>query len=149
VGKTLGYMITWTTYGTWLQGDKRGYVKKGRTLPGNKSLRDSNTRLQSQDAIWLSPDQQQIVREAIIREAVSHGQRMYALTVQSNHVHLVVEYSHLPIGTIVAYYKKAGRLTLKATNQSGKLWTRGYDKRYCFDREALDQRIRYVQDHNT
>ncbi len=25
----IGYMLTWTTYGTWLRGDKRGYVKDG------------------------------------------------------------------------------------------------------------------------
>jgi REP element-mobilizing transposase RayT len=142
-------MITLTTYGTWLQGDKRGYVKKGKTLPGNKSLMDSNARMQSQNAIWLSADQRQIVREAIVREAASRGQHIYALAVRSNHVHLIIEYSHVPIGAIVAYYKKAGRLALKAADHSGKLWTRGYDKRYCFDSSTLKQRIKYVQDHNT
>ena len=34
--KTLGYMITLTTYGTWLQGDKRGYVKNGITYLSNE-----------------------------------------------------------------------------------------------------------------
>ena len=33
MAKTLGYMITWTTYGTWLQGDERGYVKDGNICP--------------------------------------------------------------------------------------------------------------------
>jgi len=28
----IGCMITWTTYGSWLQGDKRGYVKDGKIL---------------------------------------------------------------------------------------------------------------------
>jgi len=36
--KTLGYMLTWTTYGSWLQGDERGYVKDGQTLRGDKEL---------------------------------------------------------------------------------------------------------------
>ena len=27
-------------------------------------------------------------------------------------------------------------------------WTRGYDKRFCFDRTALKQKIKYVQDHD-
>jgi hypothetical protein len=36
--KTLGYMITFTTHGTWLQGDERGFVKELRA-PLNK-LRD-------------------------------------------------------------------------------------------------------------
>ena len=25
----VGIMVTWTTYGTWLPGDARGYVEKG------------------------------------------------------------------------------------------------------------------------
>jgi len=29
MAKTLGYMITWTTYGTWLQGGEKGFVKNG------------------------------------------------------------------------------------------------------------------------
>ncbi len=29
MGKTLGYMVTWTTYGSRLQGDARGFVKDG------------------------------------------------------------------------------------------------------------------------
>jgi len=121
LGRTLGYMITWTTYGTWLQGDERGYVKKGETLPGNRGLKDSNRQAQSQDAVWLSPDHQRIVREAIVREAASQEQHIYALSVQSNHVHLVVEYSDIPIGTTVAYCKKAGRLALRAVNLTGKV----------------------------
>lgn len=28
----IGYMITLTTYGSWMQGDKRGYVKKWKNL---------------------------------------------------------------------------------------------------------------------
>jgi len=27
MARMIGYMLTWTTYRTWLQGDKRGYVK--------------------------------------------------------------------------------------------------------------------------
>jgi len=38
MSKTLGYMLTWTTYGTWLQGDERGYVKDGQVLRGDKKL---------------------------------------------------------------------------------------------------------------
>jgi len=27
--RLFGYMLTWTTYGTWVQGDRRGFVKDG------------------------------------------------------------------------------------------------------------------------
>ena len=148
LAKTLGYMITWTTYGTWLQGDERGYVKNGQTYDGNKALMQRNKKLQAQDMIKLSRNQQQVVRKAITEEAELQDQRIYALSVQSNHVHIVAEYIRQPISKIVAYYKKSARLALKATGHSGKIWTKGYDKRFCFDRAALEQRIKYVQDHN-
>ena len=148
MAKTLGYMITWTIYGTWLQGDERGYVKNGRICPGNKALMQSNKQLQLQDAIRLSSAQQQVVRKAIIEEAASRGQRIYALAVQPTHIHIVAEYVPQPIGKVVAFYKKADRLALKTLGHNGKLWTRGYDKRFCFDEESLRRRIRYVDSQN-
>jgi len=30
-GEPIAYLITWTTYGTWLPGDERGWQKKNRT----------------------------------------------------------------------------------------------------------------------
>jgi len=148
VAKTLGYMITWTTYGTWLQGDERGYLKDGTIYPGNKALMESNRQLQLQDAIRLSRIQQQVVQKAIFEEAASQGQRIYALAVQSNHIHMVAENIPQPISKVVAYYKKAARLALKAMGHNGKLWTKGYDKGFCFDEARLKERIKYVESHN-
>jgi REP element-mobilizing transposase RayT len=147
VAKTLGYMITWTTYGTWLQGDERGYVKNGKTYPGNQALKTANESSQSAEPVLLSKTEKQIVRQAIIKEAALQGQQIYALSVCSNHVHVVCEYIQEPISKIVAYYKKAARLSLKSAGRAGKVWTRGYDKRFCFDRTTLKQKIKYVQDH--
>jgi len=148
MAKTLGYMITWTTYGTWLQGDERGYVKNSRIYPANKALMQANRQLQLQGSVKLSKHQQRIVRQAISKEAVLQGQRIYALSVQSNHVHIVVQYIPQPIYKIVAHYKKAARIALKAEGHNGKLWTRGYDKRFCFDEMTLNEKIKYVQSHN-
>jgi len=147
MAKTLGYLLTWTTYGTWLQGDERGYVKNGKTYPGNKALKKANESSQSSEAVLLSKTEKQIVRQAIIKEAALHGQQIYALSVCSNHVHVVAGYIEKPISKIVAYYKKAARLALKSTGRTGKVWTRGYGKRFCFDRTTLKQEIKYVVDH--
>lgn len=145
MAKTLGYMITFTTYGTWLQGDERGYVKNGRILPGNETLEQTNEQLQSQEAVVLSKVQQLIVRDVILKEAASRGHRIYALAANATHVHVVAGYTPEPIDDIVAYYKKAARLALKDTGHEGKVWTKGYDKRFCFDQETLQRRIKYVQ----
>jgi REP element-mobilizing transposase RayT len=148
VAKLLGYMITWTTYGTWLQGDERGYVKNGQIYSGNDHLMRANKQLQLQDEIRLTKIQQQIVQEAIIKEAQAQGQQVLALSVNTTHVHIVSENISKPISNIVAYYKKAARLALKSIGHEGKLWTKGYDKRFCFDQETLQRRIKYVQNQN-
>lgn len=148
MAKTLGYMITFTTYGTWLQGDERGYVKNEKIHPANKSLMQANKQLQVQDAVKLSDVQQQIVKVAIIKEATSRGQKIYALSIQPTHVHIVIEHTSEPVHRIVAYYKSAARVALKGTGHIGKLWTRGYDKRFCFNSEELEWRIQYVVSQN-
>jgi hypothetical protein len=148
VAKLLGYMITFTTYGTWLQGDERGYVKDGTIYPGNESLKQTNKQLQIQEEIRLSKIQQKAVREAIFKEAKTQDQKILALSVNATHVHIVAENNLEPISNIVAYYKKAARFALKSIGHEGKLWTKGYDKRFCFDRALLERRIQYVQQQN-
>lgn len=147
--KTLGYMLTFTTYGTWLQGNERGYIKDGRIHPPNDYFVRTNECLQVQDTVRLSKNQRQLVRQAIVKEAELQGQHIYALVVKPTHVHIVLQYNPQPISKIVAYYKKTARLAIKATGHNGKLWTRGYDKRFCFDKESLERRISYVNGQNS
>jgi len=39
------------------------------------------------------------------------------------------------------------RVALQAKGFVGRVWTRGYDKRYCFDEESLKDRMDYVGRH--
>jgi len=41
MARMIGFMATWTTYGSWLQGSKKGYVKNGTILPANADLEKS------------------------------------------------------------------------------------------------------------
>ncbi|MHC4574072.1 MAG: transposase [Planctomycetota bacterium] len=148
MAKTLGYMITWTTYGSWLQGDKRGFVKKGMTCPANKSLADSNKASLTKKPVRLSKTHRQIVQDAILQKAASLNQRIHALSVSSNHVHILAEYIALPIGQVVSHYKSAAQAALRKAGVAGRVWTRGFDKRYCFDQQGLRTRIDYVNSHN-
>jgi hypothetical protein len=52
----LAYFITWTTYGTWLPGDFRGWIKKnfnGVQRPNVKLEQESRYRM-AEDAIELT-----------------------------------------------------------------------------------------------
>jgi len=148
MAKTLAYMITWATYGTWLQGNERGYVKDGQILPPNQSLEDSNKQNLSKEPVRLSDTHRQIVQNAILEKANELNQKIYVLSVFSNHVHIVAEYIPMPIGLVVRHYKGAAQSALRRTGLSGNIWTKGFDKRYCFDEQTLKKRIDYVKSHN-
>lgn len=148
MARTIGYMITWTTYGTWLQGDKRGFVKEGQIYPPNKRLSQSNKEGLTKRRVKLSQAQRQVVQIAIHRKAAQLNQKILALYVCSNHVHIVADYIPKPIGRVVSHYKNAAQAALRRTGITGRVWTKGFDKRYCFDQETLTIRIDYVRAHD-
>ena len=141
-------MITWTTYGTWLQGDNRGYVKNGKILPANPMLSDSNKQNLTKKPIKLSKTHRTIITKAIYEKAEQLKHKIYALAVSYNHVHIVIDNTPEPIGNIVKYYKMASQVALRKYGITGRLWTKGFDKRYCFDKQTLKSRIEYVNSHD-
>ena len=148
VPKTLGYMLTWTTYGSWLQGDERGYVKDGQTLGGDEELVDLCEKFQKGNTVRLRDNKKDIVRRAILDEAERIGRTIEALAVCGNHVHLVARYSPEPIGQTVSRFKNVAAAALRKHGRGGRVWTRGFDKRFCFDQQDLIRRIQYVKNHS-
>ena len=147
MAKMIGFMATWTTYGTWLQGDRRGYVKNGITLGSNAQLEKSNEELLKHDKIKIPKSLRKTVESAILKEAEEIGQKVYALAICGNHVHIVVESAGEKCGYSVGRFKRAATKALKEYGFSGKVWTKGFDKRYCYNQHDLETRIKYVQRH--
>ena len=140
-------MVTWTTYGTWLQGDKRGYVKGGAILPGDENIKEICQRLQKQPVVILNGDEKKTVQKTILTESEKIGQTIKALAVCTNHVHLVAEPCGESIEKIVSRYKNVAMFALYKFGRNGRIWTRGFDKRFCFTEDELTRRIEYVQRH--
>jgi len=147
MGKMVGYMVTWTTYGSWLQGDRKGWVKGGEVCGGCEELKKVNKIKMGQKKVALSRKAQEVVREAILEEAERTGQNIFAISVQATHVHIVAETIEELIETVVARYKATARKALLAEGYTGRIWTRGYDKRYCYDGSELEARMEYVNGH--
>ena len=145
--ETLGYMVTFTTYGTWLQGDKRGWVKEGIIYEENAELHNVNESNLKGKVVRLKKREKEIVREAICRKAKVRGEEMLAISVWSNHVHIVQRYNGRPIEETVRIYKNTASAALRKKGFEGRVWTRGYDKRFCFDEKELKTRIKYVNEH--
>ena len=64
--KVLGYMLTWTAYGSWLQGDRRKYVKNGQILDPDPSLERKNKENMKYPKVSLNAAQREIIEKAII-----------------------------------------------------------------------------------
>ena len=143
----IGYMLTWTTYGSWLQGDRRGWVKNGKIYHPDSALENANLQQMKSEKVFLSEKQKTIANKAIIDEAITLDQEIFELIVCTNHVHIVAENIRLTIGRVVSHYKNAIRLALQEQDFNGKLWTRSFDKRYCLDLKELNARIEYVRNH--
>ena len=143
----IAYMLTWTTYGTWLQGDRRGWVKNGEIYRPDTALENANLQQMRANQTTLTKEQRLFAAQAIKKEANKLNQEIFALAVCNNHIHLVVENINLPIGRVVSHYKHAVRLALQENGFEGKLWTQGFDKRYCMNTRELDAKIVYVCKH--
>jgi REP element-mobilizing transposase RayT len=141
-------MVTWTMYGNWLPGDNRGYVKNGRILPANNRLLQANKARQKLPTVKLKTREKKIVRKEILAEAEKIGHEIIALAVCTNHVHLLAKPHSQSIEDLVGRYKSLTTRALWEHGRKGRIWTKGYDKRFCFSENELTQRIQYVNKHN-
>lgn len=141
-------MLTWTTYASWLPGDKRGYVQDAKVLHADQRVYSRSAKLQKSPTVKLTAKEKAVVHQTILAEALIAARQIEALAVCSNHVHLVARWSYHPVGQIVSRYKNAAMFALHKLGRSGRIWTRGYHTRFCFTQDELAKRIKYVQHHN-
>ena len=83
MGQLLATMFTFTTYGTWLRGDRRGWVDEGRTFPANPVLEQADAdRMKFPVCLFAATNIFQVGQ--FIGESLRSrlGQRIWALSVQ-------------------------------------------------------------------
>ena len=146
--KVLGYMLTWTAYGSWLQGDRRKYVQDGRIRNPNPSLEIKNKINMNYPKVTLNTAHKEIIAKAIIDESSRLNQKIHAIAVRSNHIHLVTDCKYISAASAVSHYKNAARLAMESNGFVGRLWTKGFSVRYCFEQDQLNNVIQYVNRHN-
>ena len=159
------WFLTWTTYGTWLPGDDRGFVSnvadgngpgKRRNIPGTepaKKMRGLELMARdkmSSDAVYLTHEH---ARELLDQFHETAGYRRWdlaAVSIMRNHVHLVVGVSGDPEPeTILGSFKSYGsrRLNRKfGRPASGTWWTAGGSRRPLRTESSVLAAIAYVRD---
>ncbi len=124
-----GFFITWTVYGTHLQGDARWWRKKGAgEQPPHPRLEQWHRDRLKHDVILLDKEHRRIVAAQIEAHCEHRGWRLWVANPRTNHVHVVV--------TAAGFDGKTVRDQLKA-NATGGL--RRYDTRF-FDRPVWTTR---------
>ncbi len=157
------WLLTWTTYGTWLPGDRRGFVCEVRddtnekvlhNTPGTPcdedmpSLQVYATATMSEDAVWFDHEQAQLVADQLRETAAHRGWWILALAVMANHVHIVVGVPGDPEPEkLLADFKSwATRRLKERCPGKERWWTQSGSKRAKKTPEAIRAAVVYVRD---
>ncbi|QDT39843.1 transposase [Stratiformator vulcanicus] len=143
----LAFLLTWTTYGTWLPGDARGWFKKRtyRQETGDAvRLRRAN-ELMSESAVILSPEQRQVVDAIIRRHAEVQEWNLLAVNARTNHVHVVIGYAGINPKIMRQQFKQWSTRELKKRDPARKKWwTEEGSCRHLNHEEHVEAAVEYV-----
>ncbi|MCE9554101.1 MAG: transposase [Planctomycetes bacterium] len=156
------WFLTWTTYGSWLPGDERGFVAPVRTnsgesvvhnIPGTEYDADI-PNLQRFAAAQLQCDPirlASIQAEALLgqfHETARHRQwKLLAVAIMANHIHIVVGVPGDPKpSNILRDFKSygSGQLNRKWPRPTSETWwTESGSKRKLIDDDSVFAAVQY------
>jgi REP element-mobilizing transposase RayT len=157
------YLLTWTTYGTWLPGDERGFVGRvpdeqgghvTHNLPGEPydadepRLQREALRQRKGAPVKLTREQAGVCVEAFGEVCVRYGVSIDAGAVMANHLHLVVTSDESEGPRLLNLFKgvSSRRLGQRFGKQaSGSWWTTGGSRRLLRDERAFENAVNYVR----
>jgi REP element-mobilizing transposase RayT len=144
---TLATMFTMTTYGSWLRGDHRGWVDEGKIFPPHPAL-ESADKSRMNDNLWIfTPNELLPTGRAIVHSLRTRlNLELLAFTLQPTHSHFLVAPTNHDVADVAKCAKNAARYHLRPNR---RIWTAGYDKRFCFDQPSVTTRTHYIERHNT
>src|SRR5262245_34041641 len=144
----LAYHITWTTYGTWLSGDSRGWVKSGE--PG---IREGDPELEARmrvrltdTAVTLSDEQRELVQATIRAHAAIRGWVLHTLNVRTNHVHVVVTAARHPDDVMEQLKAWCSRRLSEQLGRKRKWWTEHGSTKWINDESYFANAVHYVSE---
>jgi REP element-mobilizing transposase RayT len=142
----LGYLITWTTYGSWLPGDERGWVEFDVSgIQAGDLVRQAAARARMREEPVLLDAAQRALVESTIRDHCALRQwQLHAVNARSNHVHVVVT-AQIPPEQVVNQFKAWCSRRLSEQFGSRKRWWTHYGSTKWINEESyLHNAIRYV-----
>jgi REP element-mobilizing transposase RayT len=87
----LAYFLTWTTYGTWLPGDERGWVEKpGQFREADLQRQQAARQRMTEPALTLDTEQRRVVEDTIAEHCRIRDWHLHAVNARTQHIHVVV-----------------------------------------------------------
>ena len=141
------YFITWTTYGTWLPGDPRGWRRRenGSMEPQPRLETWCKNRMEAEPVLLRDADRE-AVRQACHAHAQIRGWNILAVYVGVNHVHVVVEANEAP-QKVRDQLKANCTRTLRSAPTPlivEKTWTKGGDCAVLWKEDEVSAAVEYV-----
>ncbi|MCE9528367.1 MAG: transposase, partial [Planctomycetales bacterium] len=148
------WLLTWTTYGTWLPGDARGFVSAvddgtGGTVIHNISgtpfdadwhhLREyAKSRLDG-GPVLLDSKEASIIADQLHETARHRGWQLTSIAIMRNHIHVVVGVAgDPPPETLLRDFKSyASRALNQALGFKAKRWTESGSRRRLKTDDAI------------
>jgi REP element-mobilizing transposase RayT len=152
-GFPLGFLLTFTGYGTWLHGDGRGSVDRRNNtfdspgLPERTEWREKDRSLLRNTPIFFDAGSRHCIEEAV-RSVCDHRKwSLWAINARTNHVHVVVSAAQRPELIMLAFKSwSSRRLFERGLFPKGtRIWTRHGSTRYLWDEPSVDAACAYVE----
>ena len=150
----IAFFSTWTTYGTWLPGDPRGWYEPRRGLKLADRLKELTAHLRAaQSPLTLNHGQRLLVEATIEDHCRIRKWILHAVSCRSNHVHALVTAIGRDIEVPREQFKSWCTRKLKELERSMRVnkvrddwWTeRGWDE-YIDDENELSDVNSYIRD---
>jgi REP element-mobilizing transposase RayT len=146
----LAFFITWTVYGSHLQGDERGWRwRRHGDQPPQPRLAEWRRERLKHEVIELSPQQRAVVEHECGRHCEHRGWHVWAINARSTHVHVVVTTAGFSGETVRDQLKANGTRGLReqwAEFCDRPVWTIGGDWQCINTEDDLEQVCVYVRD---
>ena len=142
----LAFFLTWTTYGSWMPGDARGWAdNRGVIRAPNARLARVATGVMRGPSVVLTFAQRDIVERAIHEHCDFRGWTLHAATCRTTHVHAVVSAAErTPDGVLGSMKARCSRQLSHRAKGPRTWWTRGGSMRHVYDMRALENVVTYV-----
>lgn len=147
----IAYFSTWTTYGSWLPGDERGWFKAGSGFRSPDPIRVWAAAIRMTDeSVILKPEQRQIVEQVIADHCGIRGWQLHAVSCRTNHVHVVLTATNRAIQMPREQFKAWTTRRLKESQPARAHWwtERGWDL-YIDNETSLQEAVAYVLERQT